>query len=63
MTTQSLPTEIGITYFRGELTEAELMAARPATVPDEGVPQWIKYALVAAASAAATHFYQQYVAA
>lgn len=39
-----------------EKTEEELKSVRPATVPDEGMPQWLKYAAVAGVAAALTHY-------
>jgi len=42
-----------------EKTEEELISVRPSTVPDEGMPQWLKYAAVAVIAAVATHYMHQ----
>ena len=40
----------------------EELTVRPETVPEAELPQWLKYAVVAAATAAATHFLPQLLA-
>tara|TARA_B110001452_G_scaffold105977_1_gene87835 strand:- start:1532 stop:2344 length:813 start_codon:yes stop_codon:yes gene_type:complete len=44
-----------------EKSAEELLTVRPETLPDPGLPQWVKYAAVASLAAALTHYAPHYL--